>query len=143
MNKSEERLFKFKQEWITILYLCTIQIVLNFTFPPFSRLQFPLSFIFPTILSFVTTCCYIQLFLHPEKLARRVNLEYLDDAPANLRYIFKAMERIGFIIIFNIGSFLAWYYNIHDIHGIYYIIYYLHSLIACTLIYRAVKRSQI
>lgn len=142
MNISKKRWFKFKHELPSVLYLCIIQIVLNFTFPPFSRLEFPLSTIFPAILSLVTTCCYIQLFSHPEKLARRVNLEYLDDAPVNLRYIFKAMERIGFIIIFHIGSFFAWYYNIHDIQGIYYIIYYLHSLIACILIYRAVKRSQ-
>lgn len=89
-----------------------VQIVLNFTFPPFSRLQFPLSFIFPTILSFVTTCCYIHLFLHLEQLASRINLEYLDDLPDDIKYIFKSIERIGFIIIFNIGSFLVWYYNI-------------------------------
>lgn len=142
MNKSEERLFKFKQEWITILFLCTIQIVLNFTFPPFSRLRFPLSIIFPTIFSIITACCYIYIFFYLDKLAFWMNLKYLNDAPDSLVYVFKYIERMIFIVISHISIFLAWYYNIYDIAGIYYIIYYLHSLIACILIYRAVKRSQ-
>lgn len=143
MNKSEKRWLNFKHELPSVLYLCIIQIVLNFTFPPFSRLEFHLSTIFPTILSITTTCCYFYTFLYADKFISSINLEYLDEAPDNLKYIFKNMERIGFIVIIHLGMFLAWYYNIHNISGIYYIIYYLHSLVACILIYRAVKRSEI
>ncbi len=142
MNRSEERWLKFKQERITILFLCTIQILLNFTFPPFSRLGFPLSIIFPTIFSFVTACCYIYIFFYIDKLAPWMNLKYSNDEPDSLVYVFKNIERMIFIVISHMGVFLAWYYNMYDIAGIYYIIYYLYFIIVFILIYRAVKRSQ-
>jgi hypothetical protein len=143
MNKLEDLWPKFKQELPSILYLCSTQILLNFNFPVFVRLGFPLSIIAATILSIMAIFVYIYVFLFADKFAPSFNLEYLDDAPTHVRDILKKIERVGLIVIAHLAMLFSWYYNIYGISNIYYAIYYVHFVTAFVLIARAIKRSQI
>lgn len=132
-------LIRLKRELPSLIYLSIAQTYLNFTFPVFIRLGKPYNLIIPFFLSIFCIFIYIYLLGFSKGLVGFHHQEYFNDVPNELRNKIKLSEKIWLAIIGNLTFLYMWYYNIYNIHPIYYLIYYLHSFITVLIIGRAVK----
>lgn len=141
MNISQERLSKFKQELIPILYLSIVQIWWSFNFPPFIKLGAPWNTMLGVIISIVCILLYMYMFTYADTYAPMFNLGYSPKLD-RIGRIYKNIERAWIIAIAHISLFIVWYNDLYGMSNAYYVFCYVNLIITFVLMARAVNRPK-
>ncbi len=141
MNTLQTHWSKFKQEYISILYVSIIQIWFNFKFPAFIKLGTPLNTIVSLSCSIATTLCYMIVFSHANIYLSQYNLEGSNNTQEKYKKTAQKALQIGLFIWAHILFFYMWRHNYYDMSAFFYALFYVHCLTVFLLIARAITRQ--
>lgn len=137
MNISQTRWSKLKTEFFSVLYLCIVQTWLNFTFPTFIELGVP----FCVGISIVAILWYIFSFSQADIYLTPLMLEVFNDVQEEHRETMRNILRAALFVFAHILFLYIWRHDYYRMSSFYYPLYYLHFVIAYTLMIRAVTRA--
>ncbi|MDR3551022.1 MAG: hypothetical protein P4L31_06430 [Candidatus Babeliales bacterium] len=141
MNISQERLSKFKQELVPIIYLSMVQVWWSFNFPAFTRLAAPWSTMLSVIMSVVSIVLCIYIFTYADTYAPMFNLRYSPNLD-RIGRIYRNIERISIMAIFFIIMFIVWYNDLYGMSNKNYAFCYANMIITFALMARAANRPK-
>lgn len=118
---------QFKKQIPAILYICIVQTILNFHYPPYMALESPWNGIAVLVASFAGVLLCTVCFLFPERFEN----EYMPNAGLFSGRMFGLL--LG-------ACFWMWYTDYHHMANQWYALLYAHYAITFLLLYRAIAQ---
>ncbi len=133
---------KLKQEMLTILYLSCIQILWFFNLPAFTKLEAPSNTIVPVVMS-ALTIVFLSVVIaktHAYVQSRGSNVSYFVFSKYPYGQILNIVHVVCCAAGLYIGMRVSNNYFYHMTNS-WFIFFYINTLIATVLVYRAIHRK--
>ena len=144
MNKIvDRRWLRFKQELPSILFLSTIAIWGEFSFPNnFMNLEPPWSTAYFVLRSILGVFLVVFLFSSMDELAPNLKLEFIKDTPYASAATSKKISVLAMITGYSVAMLFMWYINFLGRSSVYYVFGYAYFVLLWALLYRAACRVE-